>query len=228
MGGTLQVRPGATVRLKVQVTVPAKNNSPYSFTNPLLAQVGIGQPLNEPSIDHIDLITGSVTGVIEPGAPGYAVPNAANVAGAAVVYNPTAQIAQQLMAEDAKKKVLADGSVRLSWQTSIVAGNTPFYIRARGTNIPVATPNVTDSAGNPLLDTNNAKVACTDPACPAHLDTVNGEKRVTYDVAAYSNLWFYANPIFVRPAGSPKLMVERNAELAAKLGGDDHSRGHDD
>ena len=66
-------------------------------------------------------------------------------------------------------------------------------------------------------------MSCTDPACPAHLQVVNGVKKVTFDVQAYSNVWFYANPIFVRPEGTPKLLVEKNAELAEKLGRvDDH------
>ena len=37
---------------------------------------------------------------------------------------------------------------------------------------------------------------------------VSGVKKVTFDVQAYSNVWFYANPIFIRPQGSPKLLVE--------------------
>jgi len=95
-----------------------------------------------------------------------------------------------------------------------------MYVRARGTNIPNGTPNVSDVAGNPLLDLNNANVACTDAACPAHLGVVSGQKVVTYDVQSWSNLWFYTNPIFVRPVGSPALLVEKNAALAASLGGD--------
>jgi hypothetical protein len=51
---------------------------------------------------------------------------------------------------------------------------------------------------------------------------VNGVKRVTYDVQAYANAWFYANPIFVRPVGQPKLLVEKNADLARKLAREDH------
>jgi hypothetical protein len=43
---------------------------------------------------------------------------------------------------------------------------------------------------------------------------------VTHDVQAWSNLWFYTNPIFVRPVGSEKLLVEKNAALAASLGGE--------
>ena len=38
--------------------------------------------------------------------------------------------------------------------------------------------------------------------CPAHLPTVGGQKYVAYDVAAWSDLWFYSNPIFVEVQGS--------------------------
>ncbi|MDB6044625.1 MAG: hypothetical protein JWM63_3176 [Gammaproteobacteria bacterium] len=227
MGETLEVRPGEKVTIEMAMTVPASNNSPYKFNNPLLLQDGIRQALNQPLVDHVDLIQGSITGVIQPGAPGYAVPNAAGVAGAAIVYNPSTVIGQQVLAKDMKAWQQKDGSIRLTFSTTFIAGNTPAYLRARGTNVPVATPNVTDSAGNPLIDVKNALVDCTDPACPAHLDSVNGVKKVTYDVQAYSNLWFYANPIFMRPAGSPKLLVEKNAALAERLAGDDHHE-HDD
>jgi hypothetical protein len=229
MGETLVVKPGEKVTIEMEMTVPAKNNSPYSFNNPLLAQVGIKQPLNKPSLDHIDLIAGQITGVIAPGAPGYAVANAAGTAGAAIVYNPTTAIAQQIPATNMTREQRPDGSTRLRFTTTFTAGNTPSYVRARGTNIPVATPNVTDTAGNPLLDINNAQVSCTDAACPAHLQVVNGVKKVTFDVQAYSNVWFHANPIFIRPAGSPKLLVETNRELAEKLGGRaDNDRDRDD
>jgi hypothetical protein len=228
MGETLVVRPGEKVIVEMEMTVPAKNNSPYSFNNPLLLQVGVKQPLNKPSLDHIDLISGKITGVIAPGAPGYAVPNAAGVAGAAIVYNPTTTISQQIQATKMERKQLKDGSTRMHFTTTFTAGNTPSYIRARGTNIPVATPNVTDTAGNPLLDVNNALVSCTDPACPSHLQTVGSVKKVTFDVQAYSNVWFYANPIFIRPVGSPKLLVEKNAELAERLADHRADNDHDD
>jgi hypothetical protein len=217
MGQTLVVTPGQRITVDMQITVPAKNNSPYSFNNPLLLQIGVQQPLNRPSLDHVDLIVGQITGVIPPGGPGYAVPNAGGVAGASIVYNPSTTIAQQIPARNMQRRLLPDGSTQFRFVTSFTAGNTPFYIRARGTNIPIATPNVTDSAGNPLLDVNNALVSCTDPACPSHLQTVNGVKKVTFDVQAYSNVWFYTNPIFIRPQGSPKLLVETNAELAGRL-----------
>ncbi|MDB5651177.1 MAG: hypothetical protein JWL62_2697 [Hyphomicrobiales bacterium] len=219
MGETLVVKPGNKVMIEIELTVPATNNSPYSFNNPLLKQVGINQPLNKPSLDHLDLIAGDVTGIIQPGTPGYAVPNAAGTAGADIVYNPTATIAQQILSKDMKSKTEKDGSVRLTYTATFIAGSKPGYIRARGTNIPVGTPNVTDRYGNPLLDNNNALVSCTDAACPSHLQVVNGVKRVSYDVLAYSNAWFYANPIFFRPEGSPELVVEKNAKLAEQLAG---------
>ncbi|WP_407179000.1 hypothetical protein [Bradyrhizobium sp. STM 3562] len=229
MGETLVVRPGERITVEMEMSIPAKNNSPYSFNNPLLAQVGIKQPLNKPSLDHVDLITGDITGVIQPGAPGYAVANAAGTAGAAIVYNSSAKIAQQIPVTKMQSWKRHDGSTKLRFTTTFTAGNTPFYIRARGTNIPVATPNVTDSAGNPLIDLTNANVSCTDPACPSHLQTDgSGAKKVTYDVQAYSNVWFYANPIFIRPHNSPKLLVEKNAELARALGGHaENDRDHD-
>jgi hypothetical protein len=229
MGETLVVTPGDKVTVEMEMTIPAENNSPYSFNNPLLVPVGIKQPLNKPSLDHVDLITGNITGVIAPGASGYAVANAAGTAGAAIVYNPSAKIAQQIPASKMHREHdhRHDGSVRLRFTTTFTAGNTPFYIRARGTNIPVGTPNVSDTAGNPLLDVNNVQVSCTDPACPAHLETVNGVKKVTHDVQAYSNVWFHANPIFVRPEHSPKLLVETNTELARKLGQRAENDHHD-
>jgi ABC-type Zn2+ transport system substrate-binding protein/surface adhesin len=69
------------------------------------------------------------------------------------------------------------------------------------------------------------------------LAAVNGVKKVTFDVQAYSNVWFYANPIFIRPEDSSKLLVEKNADLARRLAeradndhdghGHDHDHDHD-
>jgi hypothetical protein len=38
--------------------------------------------------------------------------------------------------------------------------------------------------------------------CPNHLPVVNGQRMVGFDVAAWADLWFYGNPIFVEVAGS--------------------------
>ena len=38
--------------------------------------------------------------------------------------------------------------------------------------------------------------------CPAHLPEINGQKYSAYDVAAWADLWFYSNPIFIEVKGS--------------------------
>jgi len=41
--------------------------------------------------------------------------------------------------------------------------------------------------------------------CPSHLPTVEGQKMVATDVAAWADLWFYSNPIFVQVEGSTEV-----------------------
>jgi hypothetical protein len=109
------------------------------------------------------------------------------------------------------------------------------YVRLRGTNLPASVPYETDADGNPLADvyTNEGNtnrtvaplsIPCTTvgtnvPAndvsytagmapidgCPSHLPVVNGQKMVAYDVAAWSDLWFYSNPIFIEVQGSTQV-----------------------
>ncbi len=55
--------------------------------------------------------------------------------------------------------------------------NKDMYFRLRGTNLAANTPNETDADGNPLAD------------------ELVGDNNAT---KAYSDLWFYSNPIFVR------------------------------
>jgi len=38
--------------------------------------------------------------------------------------------------------------------------------------------------------------------CPNHLPVKDGKKYVAYDVAAWSDLWFYSNPIYIEVYGS--------------------------
>jgi hypothetical protein len=70
-----------------------------------------------------------------------------------------------------------------------------------GTNVPT---------GTTTYDYNQPKI----DGCPAHLPTLSadttlngvlvkaGTRMVAYDVAAWSDLWFYSNPIYVEVAGS--------------------------
>jgi hypothetical protein len=98
------------------------------------------------------------------------------------------------------------------------------YVRLRGTNLPPAVPYETDANGNPLADvytnandTTRLRIPCTVThsagnqfdGCPDHLavasgtgNPIAGQKAVSFDVAAWSDLWFYSNPIYIEVAGS--------------------------
>jgi len=116
-----------------------------------------------------------------------------------------------------------DGSTFLTMSFSIPAVAASQYVRLRGSNMPAAVPFETDASGNPLADVyTNANdptrlaIACTAvhsassqfDGCPDHMTTatgsspIAGQKAVTFDVAAWSDLWFYANPIYIEVAGS--------------------------
>jgi hypothetical protein len=115
-----------------------------------------------------------------------------------------------------------DGTTFLKMTYRIPAVSTSQYVRLRGTNLPAAVPFETDASGNPLADIfTNAinpamlKIPCTTPhspssqfdGCPDHMETatagspIAGQKAVSYDVAAWADLWFYSNPIYVEVQG---------------------------
>jgi hypothetical protein len=116
--------------------------------------------------------------------------------------------------------------VKMSYRIPAVQASQ--YVRLRGSNLPAAVPFETDASGNPIADlfTNQSdltklKIACTAtgtnvPAngvtwtqangpidgCPNHLPVVAGQKMVAFDVAAWADLWFYSNPIYIQVNGS--------------------------
>jgi hypothetical protein len=199
MGEKLVVRPGTDLIVSVVLRdPPGTSNSPYGFANPSLKQVGITQPLNAPVLDHVDVIRGNVTGYVAP-------TDTAKYAGTidtAAAKNPSAAVIKTFNATNWTAS--GDGTRRMSFRIPAVAVSQ--YVRLRGTNLPVATPYETDAAGNPLLDFGaEFKIPCTDAACPAHLQVNNGQKTSSYDVAAWADLWFYSNPVFVEVAKSVKI-----------------------
>jgi hypothetical protein len=62
-----------------------------------------------------------------------------------------------------------------------------------GQNVPV-NGDLYTGVGQPKID-----------GCPNHLLVVNGQKMVALDVAAWADLWFYANPIFIEVEGSTEV-----------------------
>jgi hypothetical protein len=262
MGQKLPARPGASVIVSIVVRDPAgANNSPYSFANPSLAQVGINQPLNTPVLDHVDVIRGMVSGYRQPGAADYAGewPRNQNWLKAdgttadlsvvpAAAKNTTAALLKSFSAATAGSSVAwtpftssVDGTQFLKMTFTVSSVQASQYLRLRGTNMPAAVPYETDASGNPLADfytnaqtTANLRIPCTVAGtnvptsavtwtaasgtidgCPAHLATApaefttsygtvvkQGTKMVSYDVAAWADLWFYSNPIYVEVSGS--------------------------
>lgn len=112
-----------------------------------------------------------------------------------------------------------DNTVFLKMSFRIPAVQASQYLRLRGSNLPAAVPYETDANGNPLADiytnandTSMLRIPCNTVGtvltgdaingCPAHLASVSGQKYVSYDVAAWADLWFYSNPIYVEVANS--------------------------
>ncbi len=212
MGRTLAVNSGSDVKVTLTVTLPAagaKNNSPYSFPNPVLKSAGLPDvPMNQPKLDHIDFITGQVTGVIAPDSANYA-----GLIGSAAASNPTTAIAASF---GSATWTQVGQKITVSYIVHNVTG--PQYIRARATNLPAGIPNATDASGNPLLDNLRNNISCTDAACPAHV-VIGGSKKVDADVRAWSELWAYINPIFIRTHSNAPLLVETNMNKARALAG---------
>ena len=121
-----------------------------------------------------------------------------------------------------------DGTTFLVMTFRIPAATASQYVRVRGTNMPPAVPFETDADGNPLADVyTNAqdrtrlRIPCTIShsagsqfdGCPDHLATatsatsgaanpIAGQRAVSFDVAAWADVWFYGNPIYLEVAGS--------------------------
>lgn len=73
---------------------------------------------------------------------------------------------------------------------------------ATGTNVPA----------NGVLHTGSID------GCPNHLPVKDGTKYVAYDVAAWADLWFYSNPIYIEVAGStPIAGVKHEAKGLTRL-----------
>ncbi len=151
MGETLRVSPGERVRISVAFHSPAVNNHG-----------------DVPRVDHIDLITGKITGEALPWRPEYSADT-----------HPTARVAARISSRDWKCE---SGWCRASIDHG--PAHEGMYFRLRGTNLPPSSPGETDIDGNPLMDTLSCDAGETTP-CRNTLGK------------AYADLWFYSNPIFV-------------------------------
>jgi hypothetical protein len=163
MGEKLKVKAGGEIVVSVVVRDPSgTNNSPYTFNNPSLAQVNITQPINQPVLDHIDLIRGLVTGYKTPGAADYSGEWPRNTAWLSTSGVTAGLSAVPAAAKNTSAAVIKTFSGVNGWTSAggdllkmtyrIPAVSASQYIRLRGTNMPAAVPFETDADGNPLAD----------------------------------------------------------------------------
>ncbi len=194
MGETLKVRKGADVTVTIKVHDPrGANHSPYSFNNPSLLPIGIEQPLNKPELAHVDLIQGDVHDLYDANEDFEAYRNQ--------LAPETTILAKSWTKDDWKgywnpwkRSYHSSEWKTMTYKLRNVRGDK--YVRIRGSNIPAGTPNERDENGNPLADNLSDNIACTDAACPEH---ING--YLDADVEAWADIWFYANPIFIEVEG---------------------------
>ena len=134
-----------------------------------------------PKLDHIDLIAGQVSGYISPAGPDY---NKDNVSTTKVIarFDATGGVKDTNGLESQKWEDSGNGWKKISYQIEV---NGNMYFRLRGTNHPLNTPEESDGAGNPLPDIAEENTAAK----------------------AFSDLWFYSNPVFVQSVAREKKSI---------------------
>ena len=169
MGQTYQAT-STSVRVNILVRDPqGPNNGPPG--------------LNMPLLDHIDLIAGRVTGLIDPSDPQYH-----------VATNPTTRVIARFDAVggivDSNGLIstawmdLGNGERMMSLTLNDVEEN--MYFRLRGTNLGLNVSGETDAAGNPLGDWLSSYHIAGD-----------------HEAEAWADLWLYSNPVFVAAVPEP-------------------------
>lgn len=158
MGTTVKPAFGyANITIRVKDPLNNNNNTYSAYTNPVL--------------DHIDLISGKVSGRISPSSEAYT--NATNTTTRVIArFDSNGGITDVNGITSIKWKELPDGWKEINYSIQVTEST---YFRLRGTNHGLSIDKQTDGAGNPLPDTLIANSAS----------------------AAFEDLWFYSNPIFV-------------------------------
>ncbi|WP_339273288.1 S-layer protein [Paenibacillus sp. FSL K6-1330] len=150
MGSNLQVKKGSPIEITIRFKSPNKNNNGDSVT-----------------VDHVDLISGDVTGKVQPGTAAYSKST-----------NDSTKVVKRFTSKDWKTD--RDGYNVITYRTKATKDQ---YFRLRGTNLGVNVAGET-SNGNPLID---PKTDIED----------NEKRFEEINKRNYSDLWFYSNPIFV-------------------------------
>jgi hypothetical protein len=166
MGGTLNTKAGKVVTVRIAMRSPRMNNHG-----------------DQVKVNHVDVIAGKVTGMIDPSNPLYASQDT----------NSSAKVIKTVTRFTSSK----------GWRivTFKVKATTDMYFRLRGTNLARNTPNETDAQGNPIVDEQSyVDIPNPDPTKVATIPTLH----VNTPALAWGDLWFYSNPIFLHVSGAAK------------------------
>lgn len=150
MGGDLQVKDGNNLKITIRFKSPEKNNN--------------GDPVQ---VDHVDLISGDVTGKAIPGTEDY---------------NKDTNDSTKVLKRFTSKEWTTDDD-GYNVITYKVKASKNQYFRLRGTNLETDVIGET-SSGEPLID---QKTDIED----------NETRFAEINKRNYKDLWFYSNPIFV-------------------------------
>ena len=121
MGETLNIRRNGLIEVSIRFKSPAVNSNG-----------------DVPTVAHVQLIAGEVTGKLTPNNPDYATSGV----------NPTTQVVATY--DPSSWTETEDGYTECKFQMRRV--NKNMYFRVRGNNLPPGTAYETDDMGNPLLD----------------------------------------------------------------------------
>ncbi|SFE69057.1 protein of unknown function [Paenibacillus algorifonticola] len=172
MGGNLQVKQGDDMTLTIRFKSPDKNNNGDAV-----------------QVDHVDLISGDVTGKAQPGTDAYSKET-----------NDSAQVVATFTSSDWTTD--ADGYNVITYHLG--AASKSQYFRLRGTNLGMNVDGET-SNGEPLIDPKT--------------DIADNETRFTeINKRNYKDLWFYSNPIFVTAEPYSDLQAVNDTAAAIDLG----------
>ncbi len=144
-----------------------------------------------PVLDHIDLIAGSVTGYVESTSDSYDV-DSVTTTSVIARFDAEGNVTDGNGITSTAWTDKGDGYYEMSFETTV---SSDMYFRLRGTNQGLGIENQTDANGNPLPDslvTNNA-------------------------TAAFADLWFYSNPVFVTASGIENSIDENEVGVAMKV-----------
>lgn len=124
-----------------------------------------------PKLDHIDIISGEVTGMISADSPDYSKDNVSTTKTIAR-FDAIGGTMDSNGLVSYKWTDQGNGWKKISYEADIKGR---MYFRLRGTNHPLNTAGELDGSGNPLPDFAGENTAAK----------------------AFSDLWFYSNPVFV-------------------------------